>query len=489
MATTSKKTAYVRNPVYVFYALGSLSLFLLVSLLANRPTVGLLERSLFNVLYALPELLTPVAVSITLVGTIAAPLVIAAACLFKQRVDIALRVACAVILASGLAQLMNALVNRPAPADFFSDVVERAALPITSFPSNYAAVSIATALMLTVYVPRIYRKWITLSFALVGCCQIYLGLSLPLDIIAGWLIGIFSYSVVSLALGSRYAPVNSKKLARILTQSGLNVTKLKPASVDARGSVPFFGEYDGGKLFVKVFNQDNNAADWIFKLARRVQYRRLEDEVPSLTPKRAIEHEAYLTMLATHKAKVRVPEFLGVFKVGSNSYGMALKRLDADGLDHLKSNQIADVMLDKVWQQIKQLHEHRIIHKDLRAANVMIERKTGLPWLIDFGFSESAINPKSFYKDNVEFIASSATKVGAPRAVAAAKRSLGTKELSQALPYMQYAALSGATTSSLKERPGLLDEIRNEMQHAAHIKNEDVSRATLRRSLRRGKSD
>lgn len=483
-AVVKNKLIYVRNPVYIFYIAAAFSLLLLVTLFADRPTLGPLERALFEVLYRLPTVLTPLAIGLTLLGSLVVPLLLGSFYLVKRRVDIALRVTAAGLLAAVATQLLSQLVNRPLPVDFLSNVSERANLPIVSFPSSYSAVSLTVGLMVAVYLPSRYRRWIMLGFGLVGAAQIFLGISLPLDVMAGWLIGIISYSVVLLALGSRYAPVDPQKLARKLTAAGLTVTKLKPAAVDARGSVPFFGEYSGGKLFVKVFNQDNNAADWLFKLARRVQYRRLEDEVPSLTPKRAIEHEAYLTMLATYKAKVRVPEFLGVYKVGSNSYAMALKRLSADGLDHLKAKQITDTMLDGIWRQIKKLHASHIIHKDLRAANVMIEKSTGLPWLIDFGFSESAISSKSFYKDNVEFIASSATKIGAHRAVLAASRNLGAKELAQALPYMQYAALSGATTTSLKQKPGLLDEIRNEMQHAAKLEHEAITTAHMRRSLR-----
>jgi undecaprenyl-diphosphatase len=214
-------------------------------------------------------------------------------------------------------------------------------------------------------------------------------------------------------MGSPVRRISADFLAKKIRNQGLEDLTLKPASVDARGSVPFFGEAKGKKVFVKVFNQDNNAADWLFKLVRRIQYRRLEDEVPSLTPKRAIEHEAYLTMLAKYNAKARVPEVLGIYRVGANSYAMATEMIDSTGLDKMELKDISDKTLDDIWVQIKRLHQHNIIHKDLRAANVMVQSRTGMPWIIDFGFSECAVQPKSFYKDNVEFIASSATKVRA----------------------------------------------------------------------------
>ena len=79
-------------------------------------------------------------------------------------------------------------------------------------------------------------------------------------------------------------------------------------------------------MFVKVFNQDNNAADWLFKVIRRVHgIVGWKTKCRRWTPKRAIEHEAYLTMLAIYQAKARVPEVLGIYKVGSNSYAMAAR--------------------------------------------------------------------------------------------------------------------------------------------------------------------
>lgn len=471
-----QQTPYIRNPLYIFFTLGSFIVFLVTALFARNDSIGPLENALFEIFYRLPSFFTPFAIAITLLGAVAVPLLISVWFVVRRRADIALRISGASVLAFATSQLISSLIQRPQPSQAISGVVERASLPITSFPSSYAAVAIAAGLMLAVYLPRNYRKWVTIAFLSSGCAQIYLGQSLPLDIVAGWLIGIFAYSATLLALGSRYSPVETKKLARILSENGLKNTKLKPAAVDARGSVPFFGSYDGGDIFVKVFNQDNNAADWLFKMIRRLQYRRLEDEVPSLTPKRAIEHEAYLTMLATHKAKVRVPEFLGIFKVGSNSYAMVLRRLSAEGLDSIAAKKVTDDILGEVWKQILLLHKNGIIHKDLRCANVMIETQTKLPWLIDFGFSEAAMNHRSFYKDNVEFIASSATKVGPKRAVSAALKALGKAGLADALPYMQYAALSGATTTALKQKPGLIDEIRAEMSSAAESNGQTKAR-------------
>lgn len=480
MKTIPKLPDYIRNPIYIFYALGSFTIFIICSLLAARPTVGAFERSLFYIFFDLPEAIKSLFIAVAVLGSVLAIVITVLVLLVRRRKDIALRVLLASVLAYSIVYVLSDWLSRARPSELLSGVVPLIDVSGFGFPSGQSAVLFAVGLILAVYAPKAYRRWIVYTSMILGCAGIFLGINLPLDVVAGWAIGFFCYSLTLLAIGSPYKRIDANTLASKLTAGGMPDVTLRPASVDARGSVPFFGESAGRDIFVKVFSQDNNAADWLFKLVRRAQYRRLEDEVPSLTPKRAIEHEAYLTMLAKYTAKARVPEVLGIYKVGVNSYAMAIIKIHSTGLDKLSKNKITDEILDGIWRQILKLHKHNIIHKDLRAANVMVEDTTNLPWIIDFGFSECAVNPKSHYKDNVEFIASSATKVGAKRAVAAAKRALGGEGIAQALPYMQFAALSGATTTDIKLQKGLIEKLRIRMIAAADI-SETIQKAKINR--------
>lgn len=472
---------YDRNPVYVFFLLGCIPTFWILSLMARRPNVSPTESSLFHLFYNLPNLvgniLAPVALAISILAIISALFLP----LLYKRGDISARVALATILAYVISSSLQELVSRARPDQLISGVSPSIDVSGFGFPSSQAAVLIVASLVMAVYAARRYRKWLVYSALLVSSGGVILGVSMPLDVIAGWVVGFFCYSLTLLAIGSPSRKISAEELSQKLIEGGMGDVSLEPASVDARGSVPFFGINNGEDVFVKVFNQDNNAADWLFKLVRRIQYKRLEDEVPSLSPKRAIEHEAYLTMLAKYKAGARVPEVIGIYKVAANSYAMATERINAKGLDKVSPEEISDRILDLVWEQIAKLHGYNIIHKDLRAANVMVENKTGLPWLIDFGFSECAVARSAHYKDNVEFIASSATKVGAKRAVAAAKRAIGHELLAKALPYMQYAALSGATTTDLKNNKGLLEQLRKEIALAIKAGPNKIAKAKITR--------
>ncbi len=475
--------SYTRNPVYVFYAAGSVLLFLICSLLASRSSVGVIETSVFNLFYNLPSWLMPIFEFILLLSSMVVALIISTVLFFRRRRDIALRLIVAALVAYLLSTLFQMVLSRAQPSSLITGVQTRLNIPSLGYPSSYMAVATAVGLTLALYVARSQRKWLLYGILFIGVAELYLGLNLPLDVIGGYAVGVFSFSLVSLGFGSIYYPINRKRLVKKLSTSGMKGLKLKPASVDARGSTPFFGSYDGGPVFVKVYNRDNNLADWLFKLTRRVRYRRLEDEVPSLTPKRAIEHEAYITMLAKNSG-VSVPQIIGIYKIAQNTYAMATRRIDGKGLDSLDKKLVTDKMLGRIWQQITKLHSSNIIHKDLRTANIMIEKSTGKPWIIDFGFSESAIDKKAYYKDNVEFIASSATIIGAKRAVKAAKSAIGPNAIKEAIAYMQYPALSGATTYSLKRHKGLLEEIIAQMYLYSGDESESIKAARINRIAR-----
>ncbi len=485
MKKQSNPIIYSRNPIYVFYAMGAFLLFFLTELIATNVSVGPLEVLIFNIVSHLPSLLTPLFGTALFLGSLSFALLLSLFFLFTKRRSIAFRLATSATLAAILSVILQNWVKSSRSGIEITNNLSHFEFTNFDFPSIYASVATATALTLALYVSRSRRKWLVFGLFTVFISGIYLEFNLPIDMVGGYAVGLFSFSLVSLLFGSVYHPVDIKELEMKLRQGGLSGLVLKPAKVDARGSVPFFGKYDKGPVFVKVFNQDNNAADWLFKISRRILYNRLEDETPSFTPKRTIEHEAFLTILAKNSAGVRAPELLGVYRIKHNNYALATNRIDAKGLDRLNKSQVTDKMLTDTWKQIKLLHDNRIIHKDLRTANIMIENSTKLPWIIDFGFSEQAAEKKSFYKDNVEFLASSASIVGPKRAVSAMKKVMGLPAIKDALPYMQYAALSGATTSYLKNYKGLIDDIRLEMVTQSKTDNHKISKVKIKKFSRK----
>ena len=281
----------------------------------------------------------------------------------------------------------------------------------------------------------------------------------PLVLLGGATIG----SAVLLAFGR---PTTRPRLASIidaLRSSGIPVAEMHPASVDARGSVPYFATLDdGSRVFAKVLGTDQRAADLLFRIYRMVHLRNVGDERPFSSLRRTVEHEA-LVALQARDVGVRTPRLRCVAPVGSDSFLLCYDIIDGSSLDGVDEEQLTDHVLVGLWEQVALLRQYRIAHRDLRLANVFLA-DDGEPWLIDFGFSEIAASETLLKADIAQLIAALAVAVGPERAVAPAVQVLGPEAVASCLGRLQPAALSGATQTELKAHKGLLDEVRAEIE-------------------------
>lgn len=294
-----------------------------------------------------------------------------------------------------------------------------------------------------------------------------------LTLLSGATIG----SAVLLAFGR---PSTRPRLASILDSlrsSGLMVRELHPASVDARGSVPYFATLeDGGGIFTKVLGSDQRAADLLFRIYRSIRLRNVGDERPFSSLRRTVEHEA-LVALQARDVGVRTPRLRCVAPVGADSFLLAYDRIGGDSLDRVDAEDLTDQVLVALWRQVALLRTFRIAHRDLRLANVFLAAD-GEPWLIDFGFSEIAASDTLLRADVAQLLASLAVSVGPQRAVGAAIEVLGTDAVAQSLGRLQPAALSGATQSELKAHKGLLDELRSEIERRCDVEEPPLEPVT-----------
>ena len=239
----------------------------------------------------------------------------------------------------------------------------------------------------------------------------------------------------------------------------------RPASTP-RGSTPYFAtSRDGSALFVKALGADERSADLLFRLYRRIQPRDLGDERAFSSLRRAVEHEA-LVALATRDLGVCTPRVVAFATAEPNGYVLAYEAIAGRSLDRLEPAELTDEVLTRVWAQFAQLRTHRVAHRDLRLANVFLA-DDGAAWIIDFGFSELAASDGLLATDLAELLASSATQVGAERAVAAGVAAVGPDAIVTALDRLQLPRLSGATRTAMKADPKLLPELRERITSCA----------------------
>ncbi len=364
---------------------------------------------------------------------------------------------CAGVLAAALVAILDE-VAQVAPGDSVVPELDLGPLSAGWFPS---AVGIAVlAALLTATAPWSSRRWRRLGWlAVVGLTLTrFLASSVSFDSLRAVVIGWFAGGATLVALGAPLRRPTAGTISAGLADVGLPLASIEPAGVDARGSTPYFAVgADGGKLFVKALGQDERSADLLFRVYRWAQRRDLGDERPFSSLRRAVEHEAFVS-LAARDIGIPTPRFRALASAEPSAFIIAYDGVDGRSLDRVPPEQITDDVLASIWQQLGALRAHRIAHRDLRLANLFLGADGGV-LLIDFGFSEVAASDLLLANDVAEFVASSSLVVGAERATLPALDSVDEATLARAAERLRPWALSGATRTAMSERAGLLDDL------------------------------
>jgi undecaprenyl-diphosphatase len=306
----------------------------------------------------------------------------------------------------------------------------------------------------------VQRRWRRAGWALVlGLAVLhFVSTAVSFDALRAVAVGWLAGAVVLVVMGGPSRQPSGDAIAVGLARVGVPLRRLEQASLDARGSTPYFAtDRQGGRLFVKALGEDQRSADLLFRVYRWATRHDLGDERPFSSLRRAVEHEALLA-LAARDMGVRTPRLVALATAEPNGFVLAYEAIAGRSLDRLEA-EVTDEMLAAIWEQVGLLRRHRVAHRDLRLANLFLADDQ-VTWTIDFGFSELAASDMLLASDVAELVASSATLVGVDRAVGHAVATVGPDGVRAAADRLRPWALSGATRSALKDRSGLLDQVR-----------------------------
>jgi uncharacterized membrane protein YbhN (UPF0104 family)/membrane-associated phospholipid phosphatase len=428
-------------------------------LAAHRGHVFAFDANLFRLVNQLPDALGRPLLAVMQLGALAAVPVAATVALAARRPRLARDLALSGGLAWLVARLVKDLVGEARPVALLDGVVVRAVDTGLGYPSGHVAVAAALATAAGPWLPRPARRATWWVVWLVAVGRLYAGVHLPLDVVGGAALGWAVAAAVHLVLGAPGGLPSVSAILDGLRAAGVEPVMVYPVGADARGSVPFVARArDGDRWFVKAVGREERDADLLYKLWRWAAFREIEDESPFATPKQAVEHEAYLGLLAA-RAGVRTPAVVTAAPTRDGHALLVQQHVAGRTLDRVDAARVDDRLLAAVWSEVGKLHSARIAHRDLRRANLLVDLD-GRPWLLDFGFAEAAASPRRQAGDVAELLASLACLVGADRAARSATGVLGVEAVAQALPLLQPAALAAATRADLKARPGLLAEVR-----------------------------
>ncbi|MEX5716981.1 lysylphosphatidylglycerol synthase domain-containing protein [Geodermatophilus maliterrae] len=321
------------------------------------------------------------------------------------------------------------------------------------------AVAAASFVVLAPFVSRRWRRAGSLLLALVTSLRLLVPIAYPATLAAALVLGAAAGSGTLLLLGRPDSRPTRAAVAAALTGGGLTPVGLEPAAVDARGSVPYVATLDdGSRVFAKVVGAENRAADLLFRAYRFLRLKNVGDERPFSSLRRTVEHEALVSLLV-RDVGARTPRLRAIAPVGKDSFLLSHDLVDGTTLDRVPDGAITAPVLHGIWQQVAVLRRHRVAHRDLRRANVLLDR-AGSPWLIDFGFSEVAAGDALLDADVAQLLVALALQVGVDPVVDAAIAELGPQAVAASLPRLQPNTFSGATRDALKGREDLVAQLR-----------------------------
>jgi glycosyltransferase 2 family protein len=367
------------------------------------------------------------------------------------------------IAAAGIAVLLTAVLEPIDPATEARVVALHGVIP-NGFPS--AAGVAAAGATVTTAAPWLTRRSRRFAWLLIVVLMLARFLVSPIgfESVRALIVGWFAGSLALVALGGPSRRPRGSAIAVGLAAAGVPLQRLERAGVDARGSTPYFAKTtDDRSLFVKALGADERSSDLLFRLYRKVVPHDLGDERPFSSLRRTVEHEALVALMAKSLG-IRTPALVTLTRADPNAFVLAYQAVEGRSLDKVEVDELTDELLRNLWRQVVELHSYGIAHRDLRLAN-LFRSSDGSILLIDFGFSELAASDVLITTDSAELLASTATRVGAERAVACARDVVGQGDLTTVLARLQPWALSGATRTALKQDPSLLHSIRVEIEN------------------------
>ena len=285
-------------------------------------------------------------------------------------------------------------------------------------------------------------------------------LSTIVSLLLGWSIGL----AVRYALGAASTRPSGAEVADALIAANTPVVHLErivETSIEPRRYLGELGHAGSGDLVrVEVLDRDTYGSALAYRLWRRLRVRGPATRRTFLTVRSAVDHTA-LMVLAARESGANVPQLLAVTEVGPYAALIALSHLPghsvAEAVAH--GEEFDDDQLRGFWHELAQLQNRKVVHRALTAQNLLMT-PDGSAALLDLGAGEIAASDLAMRLDTVQLLVTLALATDPERAVRTAVEVLGPNAIVDSLPLLQRIALSRDTRRQLKQRKGLLHDLR-----------------------------
>ena len=221
----------------------------------------------------------------------------------------------------------------------------------------------------------------------------------------------------------------------------------------------------GGRLDITVFDRDQQAADVLYRLYRRVRLKAQVSRLVTFTVQRAVEHRALLTY-AAEKAGVRTPRLRALVRAGPEAVVLANDHHQGVTLAQLNST-LTDAEVNQVWDTVLRLHRHRVTHRALTGDRILLLREEpdgdGDVMLLEPGNGDVAASDLQIRLDIGQLLAELALLVGPDRAADITLARIDADELAAVVPLLQPVALHRSTRSALRHHRDVLPALRKRL--------------------------
>ncbi|MGZ5328105.1 MAG: lysylphosphatidylglycerol synthase domain-containing protein [Actinomycetota bacterium] len=389
------------------------------------------------------------------------------------------------LFSGALAFVLSLFVGRLAGTDWSKSLD---AMTASHGPAVYMAVRlcIATAVIVTASPHMTHAlRLVGRGVLLVGAISVIaLGVSFPIGVIAGFVVGVGSAALVHLIVGSPGGRLTLDQMAAALDEIGIEVSDLRNAPFEPSGVALATGSAsDGRPLLVKVYGRDAWEGQLLSSTWTALWRRGARPQLGSGGRLQLVEHEAFVTLLA-ERAGVPVMPIVGA---GMADEGDALLVSEVTGrsFDSLDPDEIDDALLRAIWDVSSRLHELGVAHGQLDGTRIVV-RSDGTPALADLGQAKVAATRVPLLSDQAQILVAMALRIGDRRAIEATVAAIGNDGLAEILPFLQPAVFDRATLRAVKEQDWSLGDLSDRAAAFAGIvppKLERIRRVTVRSFL------
>src|SRR5215475_10252171 len=224
---------------------------------------------------------------------------------------------------------------------------------------------------------------------------------------------------------------------------------------------------DGERLDVTVFDRDQQAADFLYRLYRRARLTSQASRSATLTVSRAIERRT-LMAYALEDAGVPTPQLRAALRAGPEAAFIATSHWTGTTLAELPCPP-SDKLLSRVFDTVLALHRHRVTHRALTPDHILIMGGDydGDVMLLAPGDGDIAATDLQVRLDLAQLTAAMALLVGPERAVSQVHQKLDPVTAASLVPLLQPVVLHRSTRAVLRRRKDVLPALRKGLMSTA----------------------